>query len=134
MLSIELRGVEETRARLQNVPPSLRRNLQRRIEQEAEPIVSEAKASAARYSTRIPRSFRVETKFGLRTAGVRIRASSKIAPHARINEFGGRHPIPNTQKWAYQPPRPNLFPAARRRTTAVRAGVQRAIDDTVHEF
>lgn len=136
MLSIELRGVEETRRKLQDVPPSLRGNLRRRITGVAGELVSEMRSTAAvaTNSTRIPRSIKVETKFSVRTTGVRIRSSGRIAPHNVINEHGGRHPVFTYAVWTYQRPRPFFYPTARRKTTRIRGEVQAAINDTAREF
>lgn len=123
--------------RLARVPNELRKSMRPALRKAAQPIVAQAKANAS-WSTRIPGSIRLATSFSASNPGVIIRASARIAPHARPYEGASgrgqsfRHPVfGNREKWVSQPKRPFLFPAVRAGARGVAGEIEHAIDDTL---
>ena len=83
---------------------AVRKRLRAGIAKAGEDVTNAVKAEAA-WSSRIPGSVRLATSFGARTAGVKITAGGKKAPHARALEFGNRNvPQPKRLSLKHQAP------------------------------
>lgn len=123
--------------RLAKVPDELQKGLRPALRKGAEPIMAAAKANAS-WSSRIPGAIRLSTSFGQKNPGVTIRASARIAPHARPYEGAGgrggtfRHPVyGDRDAWVTQATRPFLFPAVRAGRQGVIGELEHAVDDAL---
>jgi hypothetical protein len=102
---------------LGKMDPELRREMRPMLRTSAEKPLQQARLNAS-WSTRIPRATKVSVSLAAKKAGVSIRTSRKLAPHARPYEHGGdagrfRHPVfGNRNVWVYEPARPFLARAA----------------------
>lgn len=102
-------------ARLRRVVPEFYKETRVRLTAAASEIEASAKSRAAMFSTRIPESIFTRVQMGAK-ASISVRASLKVAPHARVmegfqrNPF--RHPVFGHDVWVDQPAHPYLKPAA----------------------
>lgn len=117
---------------LSRVPAASRRKVAARLRPIGGLIVRAASANAS-WSSRIPASLTVQTRFAGRRPGVYVVARGAVAPHARPYEgiTGARtfrHPVfGDREVWVAQACRPFLAPAV----TAVQGQVVAAIGDAV---
>lgn len=122
--------------RLARVPDELRKSMRPALRSAVQPIVADAKARAS-WSSRIPKSITSSVSFSQSKPGVTIRASARVAPHARpyegITRSGTfRHPVfGNRDVWVTQSARPFLFPAIRAGRDRVIGTVEDAVADTL---
>lgn len=87
------------------------------------PIVAQARANAG-WSTRIPAA--IVPKVSARDVAVRV--NSKKAPHGKVYEFGGRHPVfGNRAVWVPVAAKPYVRPAVNANRTKVRLSMGVAI-------
>lgn len=129
-------GVRQLAQMLRDVPPESRRTVSRRMRVIGERVRADAAGNAS-WSSRIPGSLRVTTRFTGRFPGVRIEADAGRAPHARPYEgITGtaqfRHPVyGNRSVWVAQACRPFLRPAVARNQSEVVAEVTAAVGEAV---
>jgi hypothetical protein len=135
---------------------AVRKELRRGVAEAGQGMVSAVK-SAASWSSRIPGATSMQTSFGSRSAGVRVRVSATRAPHARPLEFGNknvpqpqhlstrhsappgrllRHPVlPSRDQtrdqwvWVDMPTRPFFLAAIGARTPLIEARMRKVLDD-----
>lgn len=112
---------------LRKVAPEVAKQTRKRFKAAATPILNDAR----RRQPKATGELRRKTKIRIARGRVEIRSSAR---HARISEFGGRHPVyGNRDVWVKQDPAPAIFPAV----DAGRAGfireAERAVDLAVRE-
>lgn len=91
---------------LRKVDPALVNGVRRELRRVAKIVADDARRRAPRKSGALQRSIRPSVSS---TGDAAVVAS---APHARITELGGRHPLfGNKERWYPQPRRPYLIPA-----------------------
>lgn len=99
------------------------------IRKAAEIIANQAKANAARFSKRIPLSFRISVRSGNAT----ISAGGEAAPNAIMFETpGARHPLfGDREYWYTQPYRPFMEEAAEEKADEA---MQSFADDMIEQM
>lgn len=135
---------------------ALRKEIRRGVSEAGQGMVAAVK-SAASWSSRIPAATSMQTSFGARSAGARVRVAQSRAPHARPLEFGNknipqprhlslrhsappgrllRHPVlPEKDKtkdewvWVDMPTRPFFLAAIGARTPLIEARMRKVLDD-----
>lgn len=121
---------------LSRIPRELHRQIRPRLREVGQDTMREAAVNAS-WSTRIPRALSVRVTLAGRRPGVSIRASLKIAPHARalegIIDDPFKHPVFGDYGiWVSQAARPYLLPATHAAGPRLRQTVVEILDD-VHK-
>lgn len=100
------KDVQKLMRELRKVAPEVAKQTRARFKAAATPILNDARRRQPKKTGELRR----KTKIRIARGRVEIRSS---APHARISEFGGRHPVyGNREVWVNQPAAPAIFPAA----------------------
>jgi hypothetical protein len=100
------------------LPEELRKELRPEFLRAGRPLLEDARNRAS-WSTRIPAAMRLRMSRSRKNPGVALVVSSRLAPHARLYEFGAdrrgfRHPVyGNREVWVQQQTRPYIIPALR---------------------
>jgi bacteriophage HK97-gp10 putative tail-component len=90
---------------LRKIEPAVAKATRARFKRAAKPVLEDAK----RRQPKLTGELRRKTKIRFTRGRVEIRSSAR---HARISEFGGRHPVyGNREVWVKQEPAPAIFPA-----------------------
>jgi HK97 gp10 family phage protein len=90
---------------LRKIEPETAKAVRRNLRRLAKKVSDDARRRAAKRTRRLERS--ISPSVTSRGASIVVKA-----PHARMNEFGGRHPVfGNEDVWVNQKPMPFLFPA-----------------------
>jgi HK97 gp10 family phage protein len=91
---------------LRKVAPDVAKETRAKFKKAATPVLNDAHKRQPKKTDELRR----KTKIRIGRGRVEIRSS---APHARISEFGGRHPLwGDRDKWVEQKAQPAIFPAA----------------------
>jgi len=131
-------GVRMLAEALANAPKEFRPKLRTALSG-AGSAVRAAAASNASWSSRIPDSLSVRTRFAGSRPGVYVVASRSKAPHARpLEGITGnaefRHPFfGNRDYWFPQDTRPFLAPAVQSEGDGAMANVKSALDDALRQ-
>jgi hypothetical protein len=122
---------------MNRVPAEERAAVRRELKPIGQSILEAARSNAA-WSSRIPASLSMSTRFAGKNAGIVVQARAAMAPHARPLEgiaTGGatfRHPVfGNTDRWVSQDARPFLAPAARQYQDAATAAAIAAVHEAL---
>lgn len=120
-------------AEIRAFPGAVNKQLGRELKIAAKPVVAAAQRNAS-WSTRIPGAMSSRLTSSRRWPGVRIGASAKKAPHARLYEFGHdkrgfRHPVFGRMDspWVQQQTRPFIGPAMRANREQFIAAADRSV-------
>lgn len=118
---------------LGRIPKEFRREMRPRLRQAARGILHDATGNAM-WSERIPQALSLEVSLSERRPGVRLRASLKVAPHARVYEgfitSVFRHPLfGNYKHWYEQTARPYMLPAVELGAAEVRRAAIEIVDE-----
>lgn len=90
---------------LRKMAPEVAKQTRKRFKSAATPILNDARSRQPKYTGELRRKTKIRNARGR----VEIRSSAR---HARISEFGGRHPAwGNREVWVRQDPAPAIFPA-----------------------
>jgi hypothetical protein len=90
---------------LRKLAPAVAKETRKRFKTAASPILNDARSRQPKKTGELRR----KTKVRIARGRVEIRSS---APHARISEFGGRHPVyGNREVWVNHRAAPAIFPA-----------------------
>lgn len=123
---------------MRKLPTELRKALRPRLRMAGQVIANAARANAS-WSSRIPGTIKVGTKFSPNREGVYIRAGGASAPHARLYELGSRspssfrHPVfGHRDRWVEQTTRPFLFRAAEQHVSQTTVAIENALSDAAH--
>jgi hypothetical protein len=130
---LEFGEVRSLAQRLSRMPKEFRAETRKILRGAAGPFLSDAQAAAS-WSSRVPGSLSVRVSLGARRPGVSIRASLKVAEHARVYEgiLGDTfaHPLfGDDAHWYRQLARPYLLPALDRQSDRIVDEVTTALDD-----
>jgi HK97 gp10 family phage protein len=106
-VGVDPRSSKEVKALLRDLKkfdPELAKEVRKRFKAAANPILN----AARRRQPKDTGELRRRTKVRFARGRTEIRSS---APHARISEFGGRHPLWGRDQWVAHPAQPAIFPA-----------------------
>lgn len=99
------KDLEKLMRDLRKISPELVKEVKAKFRSAAKPVL----ADAIRRQPKRSGELRRKTKLRMARGKVEIRSSAR---HARISEFGGRHPVfGNREVWVRQEPAPSIFPA-----------------------
>lgn len=114
----------------------LQASMRRRLRQAAAPVVEEVKVAAAEHSVRIPKTIVLSMRYTGRLAGAYIIAKRNKMPTGHeplpgLFENGDfRHPVfGDKQVWVSQKGYPFMFPTVMKAAPALRAEMERIIED-----
>ena len=119
LAELEYTSVVALQHKLGTLPLEVKAALRPGIEDAANIVKRQTEANAAEFSTRIPQAVYVKAPLSGRTAGG-VGIDSKLAPHAKVLEFGNdgdvqseqfRRPVWGNPWWALQDTHPSLIPA-----------------------
>jgi len=101
---------------LRQIPEEFRRQVRPALQHAGTETLHEAIWRASAFSERIPHALSLSVSFASRKPGVTVRASLKVAPHARTYEGfidpTWRHPVfGHYETWVEQAAKPYLMPA-----------------------
>jgi hypothetical protein len=109
--------------RLRTVDKVAQKEMRAQLRTDLGPIIGQAKANAS-WSTRIPGA--IGPQVTVKTVGVRV--NRKKAPHGRVYEYGGRHPVfGNRDVWVPVPKRSYVRPAVQDNKLKVRRDLGQSI-------
>lgn len=92
---------------IRKIAPGAAKELRANFKKAATPVLNDARKRQPKKTGRLRR----QTKIRVSRGRVEIRSS---APHARISEFGGRHPLwGDFDKWVPHEAQPAIMPAAK---------------------
>jgi hypothetical protein len=89
---------------LRKVAPAVAKETRKRFKDAATPVLNDARSRQPKKTGELRR----KTKVRIARGRVEIRSSAR---HARISEFGGRHPNWGRDDWSRHDPVPAIFPA-----------------------
>jgi len=127
-VSLEIQGLGQFLKELKQLDPALAKSWRTRVRKVVDDVAKDARRRAPK-------------KRGTLQKGIRPSVTQKgasllsKAPHARIFEFGGRHPVyGNRNNWVNQPAKPHIFPAVNAGRPNVEKEALAAFDDAASEI
>lgn len=127
-VSVEIDGLSEFLRDLKKFEPAVSKAFRTRLRKAVKVVADDAKRRAPRKSGKLVKGIAPSVT----NTGARLLSK---APHARIHEFGGRHPVfGNRNNWVFQPARPHIFPAVEAGREAVNKEALAALDDAIKEI
>lgn len=128
LIRAEVIGMAALRRDLRAIAPEVDKELAKALRSIVEVIAADARSRAPRRSE----SLRASIKPEVRARHLAIRSK---APHARVIEFGLRHPVfGNRAVWVTQKKVPFLFPAVEAHAEEAFEAVSAAFDDAVRRL
>lgn len=127
-IKVEIEGINEFLRDLKKFEPEVSKGFRRRIKTVVEKVAKDARSRAPKRSGKLAKMIRPSVT----NKGATLQSK---APHAKIMEFGGRHPVyGNRNNWVFQPARPHIFPAVRENEQFVKSEMLAALDDAISEI
>lgn len=127
-VSVRIDGLDDFLRDLRKFEPAVSKEFRTRLREAVAVIARDARRRAPRKSGALAR------KIVPSVTGKGAALLSK-ARHARIHEFGGRHPVfGNRENWVFQPARPHIFPAVEAGREEVNREALAALDDAIAEI
>jgi hypothetical protein len=127
-IKVEIEGLNEFLRDLRKFEPAVSKGFRRRIKGVVEQVAVDARKRAPKKSGKLAKGIR---------PSVTNKGASLLskAPHAKLFEFGGRHPVfGHRDRWVFQPAKPHIFPAVRENEQFVNSEMLAALDDAVSEI
>ncbi|MGH3834192.1 MAG: HK97 gp10 family phage protein [Pseudonocardiaceae bacterium] len=122
---MQIDGLSEFLRDLKRFEPAVSKQFRTRLRKAVEVVAKDAQRRAPKKSGKLAKGI------GPSVTNTGARLLSK-APHARIQEFGGRHPVfGNRENWVFQPARPHIFPAVDAGREEVNTEALAALDDAI---
>lgn len=132
---IEIEGLKEIRRDLKRYSPELNKALNKNFKELVKKVVVLAQNLSPKLQGEMPPG---------RTAGALAKGIKPVvtqstvaitskAPHARIFEFGGRHPVFGNDTWVFQPKMAYLFPAVDQSGSDVSEAAEQALEQARRE-
>lgn len=120
---IRIDGFAELLRDLKRYEPEVNKSFRKRLKNAVDKVAKDAARRAPRKSGGLAKKIRPSV------TGKGVAVISK-AEHARITEFGGRHPVfGNRENWVFQPARPHVFPAVEAGRKEVETEALAALDE-----
>lgn len=127
-VKLEIDGLAEFLRDLRKFEPEVSKEFRKRLKVVVAEVASDARRRAPKGRGTLAKGI----KPSVTNKGAVLRS---VAPHARIFEFGGRHPVfGNRNNWVFQPAKPHIFPAVAAGTPKVHAEALAALDDAVRQI
>ena len=127
-VAVEIEGLTEFLRDLKKFEPVVSKEFRTRVRKAVAVIAADARRRAPKRSGKLAKGI----KPSITNKGV---ALVSRAPHARIFEFGGRHPIfGNRERWVFQPARPHVFPAVNAGREEINKEALAALDDAASQI
>ena len=127
-VKIEIEGLQEFLRDLKKFEPAVSKEFRGRLKTVVAEVAKDAQRRAPKKSGKLAKGIRPSVT----NKGANLLSK---APHAKILEFGGRHPVfGHRDRWVFQPARPHIFPAVRAGTEKVHAEALAALDDALKEI
>lgn len=127
-VSVQIDGLSDFLRDLKKFQPAVSKQFRIRLRKAVKIVADDAKRRAPRKSGKLVKGIAPSVT----NTGARLLSKAK---HARIHEFGGRHPVfGNRKNWVFQPARPHIFPAVEAGREAVSTEALAALDDAIAEI
>ena len=127
-VKVEIEGINEFLRDLKKFEPEVSKGFRKHIRGVVEKVAVDARRRAPKKSGKLAKGIR---------PSVTNKGASLLskAPHAKIFEFGGRHPVfGHRDRWVYQPAKPHIFPAVRENEQFVKSEMLAALDEAISEI
>jgi|SRR3954471_20639169 hypothetical protein len=127
-VEVDIQGLNEFLRDLRKFEPEVSKGFRRRIKGVVEKVAVDARRRAPKKTGKLSKGIR---------PSVTNKGASLLskAPHAKIFEFGGRHPVfGNRNNWVFQPAKPHIFPAVRANEQFLKSEMLAALDDAISEI
>lgn len=125
--SLTVEGLVTFQRDLKKFEPAVAKALRARLKKAVDDVAQDARRRAPRRSGRLVKGI----KASVTNKGAALVSKS---PHARISEFGGRHPVyGNRDVWVAHPARPHIYPAVRAGRATVNREALAALDTAIKE-
>lgn len=111
---------------LRKFAPEVAKETRKRFKSAASPVLSDIHKRQPKNSGEL----RHKTKISVARGSTAIRSSAR---HARISEFGGRHPLWGRDQWVTQPAAPAIFPAVDAGRSKFIEAAKKAVDQGAKE-
>jgi HK97 gp10 family phage protein len=126
--SIEIEGLAQFMRDLKKFEPEVSKQFRFRVRKVVKTVADDARSRAPKDSGKLSKGIVPSVT----NTGARLISK---APHARIHEFGGRHPVfGHMDRWVFQPARPHIFPAVAAGREEVNKEALAALDDAIEEI
>jgi len=125
--AVEIEGLADFLRDLKRFEPSVGKSFRVRLRKAVDVVAKDARRQAPKRSGALGKGIRPSAT----NTGARLISK---AQHARIHEFGGRHPVFGTETWVFQPARPHIFPAVDAGRAAVTTEALAALDDAITQI
>lgn len=127
-IAVEIEGLAEFMRDLRKFEPAVSKQFRARIKKVVDVVAKDAQRRAPRKTGKLARGI----KPSVTNKGARLISK---ADHARIFEFGGRHPVyGNKNNWVFQPAKPHIFPAVEANKALVHKEALAGLDDAIREI
>jgi HK97 gp10 family phage protein len=123
-ITVRIDGLTELLKDLKKLEPAVNKELRGKLREIVKVVAADARKRAPHKSGALAKKI---------VPSVTNKGASVLskAPHARISEFGGRHPVFGHNNWVFHPARPHVFPAVRAHQDDVRKQGAEALSDAV---
>jgi HK97 gp10 family phage protein len=127
-LTVRVDGLTELLRDLKKLEPEVSKELRDRLKEIVNVVASDARQKAPYKTGKLAK--KIVPSVTNKGAAVLSKAE-----HARIMEFGGRHPVfGNRNTWVFQPARPHVFPAVEAHRADVDRQGQEALDNALRKI
>ncbi len=126
-VSVNIEGLDQFLRDLKRFEPELSKDFRRRLRAIVEEVAKDARSRAPKKSGKLTKGIRPSVT----NTGARLLSK---AEHARIHEFGGRHPVFGHDRWVYQTATPHIFPAVNAARETVGTEALAALDEAIAQI
>jgi HK97 gp10 family phage protein len=127
-LSVDIKGLDVFLRDLKKFEPEVSKDFRKRLRSIIDKVAKDAQRRAPKKTGKLSRGI----KPSVTNKGAKVVSK---APHAKLFEFGGRHPVyGNKNNWVFQPAKPYLFPAARENQELVNTEALAALDHAIGQI
>lgn len=126
-VSVQIDGLSDFLRDLKRFEPEVSKQFRGRLRKIVDEVAKDAQRRAPKKSGKLAKGIRPSVT----NTGARLLSK---ADHARIWEFGGRHPVFDRENFVYQPPQPHIFPAVEANREKVNTEALAALDDAIRQI
>lgn len=126
-VSVEIEGLTEFLRDLKKFEPAVSKQFRTRVRKAVEVIAKDAQRRAPHRSGKLRKGIRPSVT----NKGAKLVSKAR---HARIHEFGGRHPVFGRKTFVFQPARPHIFPAVEAGREEIGKESLAALDDAIRQI
>lgn len=125
-VAVRIDGLTDLLKNLKKLEPEVSKELRGRLREIVKVVAADARKRAPHKSGALAK--KIVPSVTNKGAAVQSKA-----PHARISEFGGRHPVFGHDRWVFHPARPHVFPAVEAHRDDVQTQGSEALSDAIRK-